>query len=130
MIATRRPTRRVLSLALLLALAAAPAQLQAQDLAAISYRVRVPQPDTQYAHIEAVVPTGERATIELMMPIWSPGYYRVEDYAARVDDVAAHGPNGESLTVEKSRSNRWRVATGGHASIRVTYRVLCDSSER
>jgi predicted metalloprotease with PDZ domain len=122
MITTCRPPRR----ALLLALAAAPAELRAQDLAPISYLVRVPEPATHYAYIQAVVPTDKRATIELMMPIWSPGYYRVEDYAARVDDVAAHGPNGESLTVESSRSNRWRVATGGHDSIRVTYRVLCD----
>ena len=113
-------------MALLLALGATPAQLRAQDLAPVSYRVRVPQPDSPFAHIDVVVPTGERATIELMMPIWSPGYYRVEDYAARVSDVAAHAPSGEPLTVEKSRSNRWRVSTGGHASIRLTYRVLCD----
>ncbi len=126
MITACRPPRSAWAIALLLGLAAAPAPLWAQDLAPVSYRVRVPQPDTQYAHIEAVIPTGRRATIELMMPIWSPGYYRVEDYAARVDNVAAHGPNGESLTVEKARSNRWRVATGGHASIRLMYRVLCD----
>ena len=125
MLTTPRPPLGACSL-LVLALAAAPVQLQAQDLAPIRYRVRVPQPETQLAHVEAVVPTGGRATIELMMPIWSPGYYRVEDYASRVDHVAAEGPNGEPLTVEKSRSNRWRIATLGHPTVRLTYRLLCN----
>ncbi|MGE0461820.1 MAG: M61 family metallopeptidase [Vicinamibacterales bacterium] len=122
----RREILAAPALAILLALAASPASVDAQDRAPITYRVRVPQPDTQYAHVEAVVPTGGRATVELMMPVWSPGYYRVEDYAARVDNVAAHGPGGEPLAIEKSRSNRWQVTTGGHASIRLTYRLLCD----
>lgn len=122
----RRVTRAALALAMLLALAASPARVDAQNLTPITYRVRVPQPDTQYAHVEAVVPTSGRATIELMMPVWSPGYYRVEDYAARVDNVVARGPGGEPLAIEKSRSNRWRVTTGGHASIRLTYRLLSD----
>lgn len=126
MITTRHRPWRAGALTLLLALAAIPAELPAQDLAPISYRVRVPQPDTQYATVEVIIPTGGRATIELMMPVWSPGYYRVEDHAARVDNVVAHGPGGEPLAFEKSRPNRWRVATGGAASVRLTYRLLCD----
>ena len=56
----------------------------AQALAPISYVVRVPAPATHEAMVEATIPTGGQASIDLMMPTWSPGYYRVEDYAANV----------------------------------------------
>ena len=123
---TARRRRRVAPIAALLCAVAAPALLPAQDREPIVYRVRVPEPETQFAEIEAVVPTGGQAAIELMMPVWSPGYYRVEDYAARVDRVTASASDGSPLTVEKSRPNRWRVASGRHPSIRVAYRVLAN----
>lgn len=37
----------------------------------------------------ATVPTSGRRSIDLMMPVWSPGYYRVEDYAANVRELKA-----------------------------------------
>jgi hypothetical protein len=50
----------------------------------VIYTVKFTAPDTRIAEVEAAFPTGKRATIELMMPVWSPGFYRVEDYASRV----------------------------------------------
>jgi hypothetical protein len=50
----------------------------------IIYTVKFPAPETRIAEVEAAFPTGKRAVIELMMPVWSPGFYRVEDYASRV----------------------------------------------
>jgi predicted metalloprotease with PDZ domain len=126
MITALRARHAALALVILGALVSAPARPAAQDLAPITYRVRVPDPATQYAEIEAVVPTGRSQSIELMMPVWSPGYYRQEDYAARVDRVAAVAPDGAALAIEKTRPNRWRVETGGHPTVRVTYRVLCN----
>ena len=42
------------------------------------------------------------------MAIWSPGFYRVEDYATRVRDLAARTPDGTALPVEQPQKNRWR----------------------
>jgi predicted metalloprotease with PDZ domain len=121
-----RPRTAVAALTALWALTHAPVAAVAQELAPIAYRLRVPQPDAPYALVEVRVPTSGRAAVELMMPVWSPGYYRVEDYAARVDQVSASGPDATSLAVEKSRPNRWQITTGGHPVIYVTYRVRCD----
>jgi predicted metalloprotease with PDZ domain len=60
-----------------------------------------------------------------MMPVWSPGYYRVEDYAGRVPEFSARGPDGTALTVNKPKHNRWRIQTGGGASVIVNYRLQC-----
>src|SRR5262245_42734270 len=100
--------------------------LSAQALDAIVYTVRVPAPDTHFVEVEAAIPTGGRAAVELMMPVWSPGYYRIENYADRVDNVSARTPDGKALTAEKTQKNRWRVATNSGPSVLVSYRVFCN----
>jgi predicted metalloprotease with PDZ domain len=104
---------------------AAPSLVFAQRLAPIVYTVRVPAPETHYVEVEATVPTGRRAAIEMMMPVWSPGYYRIEDYATRVEDVTAKTADGKSLQAEKTQKNRWQIQTNGQASVVLSYRVFC-----
>jgi predicted metalloprotease with PDZ domain len=91
----------------------------------VLHTVRVPAPETQRAEIEARVPTEGRASIDLMMPMWSPGYYRAEDYASSVEALSARNAAGETLTVEHPAPNRWRVATKGAPLIVVTYKLAC-----
>ena len=95
-----RPSFRItirLAIYALTIAAIAPAA-SAQAPAPIVYTVRIIAPETHFIDVEAVVPTGGRQSIEMMMPIWSPGYYRVEDYAAQVSDVAATDQSGKALT--------------------------------
>src|SRR5262245_32035995 len=92
----------------------------------IVYAVKFPAPATHVAEVEATVPTGGRASVELMMPVWTPGFYRVEDYAGKVRGLAARTPDGKPLEVEQPRKNRWRVRTGGAAAVVVSYKLLCD----
>ncbi|HUO27621.1 MAG TPA: hypothetical protein VMU80_00285, partial [Bryobacteraceae bacterium] len=44
----------------------------AQALPPISYVVRIPEPLTHYAEVEARVPTGGQPHVELMMAVWTP----------------------------------------------------------
>ena len=60
----------------------------------IVYTVRFPSPEKHAAEVEATIPTGGRPSIELMMAVWSPGFYRVEDYARKVEDLSARTPDG------------------------------------
>ena len=109
----RRHSSRLFVLAATIIVIAASIQpALAQRLEPITYTVRVAAPDTHYVEVEAAVPTGGRASIEMMMPAWSPGYYRIEDYAARVDEVKARTSDGKPLPVEKTTKNRWRIQTG------------------
>jgi predicted metalloprotease with PDZ domain len=92
----------------------------------VVYTIRVPSPETQIATIEASLPTEGRAVIEVMMPIWSPGFYRIEDYAAQVRTVSARATDGDALEVERTRANRWRIATGGASRVFVSYELTCE----
>jgi predicted metalloprotease with PDZ domain/dipeptidyl aminopeptidase/acylaminoacyl peptidase len=92
----------------------------------IIYTVKFPEPGKHYALMEMVVPTGNAASIELVMAEWSPGFYRLEHYANRLSDLSARLPDGGQLQVEQPRSNRWRIQTNGAPSVIVSYRLQCQ----
>jgi predicted metalloprotease with PDZ domain len=111
--------RIAVSLAFLIVTSSAAA---AQPLAPIRYTVRFPAPQTNYLEVEAMVPTDGRASIEMLMAVWTPGSYLVREYERNVEDVRAFD-GAKGLAVDKPVKNRWRIATGGAREVRLTYRV-------
>jgi predicted metalloprotease with PDZ domain len=99
----------------------------AQTYEPITYTVKFPAPDQHRAEVEAIYPTEGRAAIELMMPVWTPGFYRVENYAGKVLDLAARTSEGKTLKVEQPKRNRWIISTSGAKKILVSYKLQCDS---
>src|SRR5665213_4139120 len=93
--------------------------LHAQTPEPVRYTVSFPAPQTHYAVVDAVFPTGGQPSIELFMPVWTPGSYLVREFARNVEDVKGPG------AVVKTSKNRWRIDTGGGAEVRVTYKVYC-----
>ncbi len=125
----RATSLRTVPLSLLLALAVAQGcQVGAPGPEPVVDTFRFPAPETQFAEVEMAVPTEGRAEIDLMMPVWSPGFYRVQDYASKVSEVSARTPAGEPLTVERTLPNRWKIGTAGSPRILVTYRLHCPDS--
>jgi predicted metalloprotease with PDZ domain len=94
-----------------------------QPPAPVRHTLRFPAPQTNRLDVSSVVPTGQRADVELMMAVWTPGSYLVREYARNVEGLKAVGPDGRPLTVVKSSKNRWRIATGGAASVTVSYQL-------
>jgi predicted metalloprotease with PDZ domain len=97
----------------------------AQPDAPIVYTVKFPSPEKHVAEIEAVVPTGKAPAIEMMMAVWSPGFYRVQDYAKQVENLSARSPDGATLEVEHTQKNRWRIQAGGAPKLVLSYRLTC-----
>jgi predicted metalloprotease with PDZ domain len=92
----------------------------------VTFTIRFPWPSNHVAEVQAVYPTDGRPAIELMMPTWTPGFYRVENYAGKVQEFSASTSSGTRLPVEQPKTNRWRIQTRGQTSVRVAYRLLCD----
>ena len=120
---------RLLCIAILLMTRTVSADAQApvagtpQAADPIRYTVSFPAPHTHYMDVSAIVPTGGRADVELMMAVWTPGSYLVREYERNIERVTATGAGGRALAVDKSDKNRWRVATGGAPAVTVSYRV-------
>ena len=88
----------------------------------IRYTLRFPAPHTHYVDVEAVYPTARQASIEIYMAVWTPGSYLVREYERQVETVTAVA-DGKPVVVQKSRKNRWTIATGGAPTVTARYRV-------
>ena len=95
----------------------------AQTPEPIRYSVSFPFPHTHYVEVEASYPTEGRASIELMMAVWTPGSYLIREYERHVEGLTAADPARTPLAVEKTRKNRWRISTNGAGTVWVRYRV-------
>ena len=86
----------------------------------------MPAPESHLAHIKATIPTQGSQSLDLFIPVWSPGFYHKEDHAAKVTDLSITAPDGSTLPVDKPKPNRWHVKTNGASSVVLTYSLLCD----
>ncbi len=87
------------------------------------YTIRFPDPASKSFVVALAVPTDGRPSVDLMMAIWSPGFYGLQNYADRVSGFTANAPDGTVLDVTKPTPSRWTVATGGRPSFAVMYTV-------
>jgi predicted metalloprotease with PDZ domain len=123
-----RVTRRsaISLLAILFSFTALAGAAKAQPREPIRYTFRVIDAAKHIAEVDARFPLSGQSSLDLMMPVWTPGFYRVEDYAARVQSLVARTPEGVTLDVTKPRPNRWQITTNGSTAVVVTYRLLCQ----
>lgn len=110
--------------AFLLVLAAlSPTHLaaQAKKLEPLRYTIRIPAPATKTFSVELVVPTEKKDSVILMMAVWSPGMYVLQNYANQVSALTAKAADGTPLDVSKPTPNRWVVKTSGRPTVTVSY---------
>ena len=115
---------KVLFIAFILVLAPASGPAQAQSAApAMSITVSMDRPTSHYYHVVIRADGLGGGAQDFKMPVWTPGYYRIMDYAKFVKDFRAEDGDGRALPVEKTAKNTWRVRTGKAPSIVVSYDV-------
>jgi len=91
----------------------------------VYYTVTVASPADQTAVVDATFSTDGRRALDLMMPIWSPGFYKIENYATRIVSLTAKSATGAPLAVEHPADNRWHISTAGASAVVVSYRLTC-----
>ena len=96
---------------------------QGNALQPLIYTIRFPQPISHTFTVDVVVPTEKRESVDLMMAIWSPGFYGLQNYADRVSSFTATAPDGVALEVTKPTPSRWTVKAGGRPSFTISYVV-------
>ncbi len=122
----RRAAINLFVISWIAALALAPqtgaAQARQAD-PALALTLSTDRPTSHYYHV-VLRADGLRGDVQdIKMPVWTPGYYRVMDYAKNVKDFRAEDGNGRPLAVEKTAKNVWRVRTGRASSFVVSYDV-------
>ena len=89
----------------------------------IRYTLTVPDPETHFLEVEATLPAEGRDSLELFLPVWTPGSYKIRDHSRHLEGLAAEDLGGEPLTVAPVAKNRWRVTTPGGPRVHLRYRV-------
>ncbi|MET0625020.1 MAG: PDZ domain-containing protein [Pyrinomonadaceae bacterium] len=94
----------------------------------IAYNVSMRRPHTHLLEVTARLQyrSAAPATVDLVMPVWTPGSYLVREFARHVQDFAAADGSGRALPWTKVSKNTWRVESNGAREVRASYSVYAN----
>ena len=78
----------------------------------VRYVLSMPEPATHLLHVRVEVEGAPGPATYFVMPAWTPGSYKIRDYAKNVQDFSA-GPHAW----RKIDKSRWRVEAGGTVAV-------------
>jgi predicted metalloprotease with PDZ domain len=87
----------------------------------ISFTVSMDNPSTHIFHVSMVCVGLKEDSVDLKMPVWTPGYYQRLDFANNVENFTAADRSGKILAWRKISGNTWRVPS--HNFIILNYDV-------
>ncbi len=102
--------------------AAAPATAPAVKADAFVYKVGMDDPARHEFQVELNFSDIPAASVDLQLPKWNPGAYRLTEAHRNVRGVVVETPAGKPVPVVKVDEITWRVSHGGQP-FRVRYRV-------
>lgn len=88
-----------------------------------SFVVSMENPGTHYFHVEMTCSDQKVDFIDLKMPVWTPGYYKVQNLSKNVVNFKASNDKGIPLRFTKTLKNTWRVNTKDQTIVVVSYDV-------
>jgi predicted metalloprotease with PDZ domain len=96
-------------------------------LPVISYEVAMPQPTSHLFEVTLQLENWQSPTLDLKMPVWTPGSYLVREYARNIQDFVAHSSDKKQLLLShKISKNHWQIETSNCSKIKVCYRVFAN----
>jgi predicted metalloprotease with PDZ domain len=92
----------------------------------LHYAVAMPQPTNHYFEVTADISAGVGETIDLVMPVWTPGSYMVREYSRHVQGLTAQDALGQTLSCYKISKNHWQIDNPTGDRITVHYRLYAN----
>ncbi len=93
----------------------------------IAYTIAMPDVGSHLYAITLSASGLTGGTVDLQMPVWSPGRYGRMDFAKNVQELSVSGSDGKPLRWTKLDGSLWRVFPAGSRSLRVSYRVFANA---
>ncbi|GJM20959.1 MAG: peptidase M61 [Planctomycetota bacterium] len=98
-----------------------------QESASVTeYLIRLPDRQAHRVHVRLQVSDLEGDTVNVSMPVWTPGSYLVREYSRHVLDFAASTPDGAPLAASKTAKNTWEVQLNGAHELVVDYQLYAN----
>ena len=87
----------------------------------IEYTVRVADIPGQLFHVTTDIRNINQPALELSLPVWSPGWYVIENYAKNLHRFRVTNPGGRELRPALVRKQTWRIDTRGISRITLEF---------
>jgi predicted metalloprotease with PDZ domain len=87
----------------------------------VDYTVKVASVRDRLFHVVADIKGINQPRLDLSLPVWTPGWYTIENYAKNVLRFRASDMKGSRLPHRMIRKQTWRILSGGLPSIRVEF---------
>jgi predicted metalloprotease with PDZ domain len=109
-----------------LLLAAASAAHAQGGAPTVEYTVEV-RPEAGLIHVTTRVANLRQPRLELSLPVWTPGWYTVENYGKNILRLTATDGRGRRLQHERTRKQTWGLDTRGLEEVRVEFDYRADT---
>lgn len=100
------------------------------------YRISIPEPENHLLHVELAIADWHKTTLDLKLPVWTPGSYLVREYAKHLQDFTVTDATGRNIPWQKVSKNHWQInwqKNGGEqlsnfkdSVITIRYRIFCN----
>jgi len=92
----------------------------------IEYTVKVADIPGQLFHVTTDIRNISQPALDLSLPVWSPGWYVIENYAKNVFRFRVTDPGGRELRPAQVRKQTWRIDTSGISRVTVEFDYLAN----
>lgn len=96
----------------------------AQEQESVNALVKMDQPAQHYYQLEILFPASTEEARVLQMPVWTPGSYKIRDYAQHLERFQALDLEDKPLTWTKSDKTTWVVQAPKSLPFKIRYRVF------
>src|SRR5438309_11658745 len=90
----------------------APVMTAAAQQYRIEYTIAMPEPASHLYSITLFVNGFTGRTVDLQMPVWSPGRYAKMDFAKNVQEFTVIASDGKPIHWDKTNGSHWRITPG------------------
>ncbi|MAW77463.1 MAG: hypothetical protein CMJ95_08780 [Planctomycetes bacterium] len=97
--------------------------IEAQTAPAASYVISLDEAAQHRVIVEARFLTPASGKLALWMPVWTPGSYKIRDYARHIEEIVATDATGTVLHIARPSKNSWLIEASAGAEVVVRYRI-------
>lgn len=92
----------------------------------MNYSVAFENPESHYMEVVLNFENLKSSQTNLILPVWTPGYYLILDTPRYIVDFEAEDSNGNAIKWKKKSKNNWVVINGKSSKIKVKYKVFAN----
>ncbi|PZU95304.1 MAG: peptidase M61 [Pseudanabaena sp.] len=91
----------------------------------ITYRLSIPEPENHLLEVELAIANWQGNSLDLKLPVWTPGSYLVREYAKNIQEFTAVDGLENLLKWQKVSKNHWQIECPDNSTIlTIRYRIF------